>query len=82
MESFFDKFVDYLFVTLLEMESRLTILLQVFLKAANIFLYIRQLDSFMLLILFLLIDLLTSLQESRWYFVKVPGQYDKKYTNH
>ena len=82
MESFFDKFVDYLFVTLLEMESRLTILLQVFFKAANIFLYIRQLDSFMLLILFLLIDLLTSLQESRWYFVKVPGQYDKKYTNH
>ena len=75
-------FVDYLFVTLLEMESRLTILLQVCLKAANIFLYIRQLDSFMLLILFLLIDLLTLLKESRWCFVKVPGQYDKKYTNH
>ena len=31
-----DKFVDYLIVTLLEMESGLTLLQKVFLKAANV----------------------------------------------
>ena len=36
MESFFDKFVNYVIVDLLEMECKLTILLQVFLKATNI----------------------------------------------
>ena len=36
VESFFDKFVNYVIVDLLEMECTLTILLQVFLKATNI----------------------------------------------
>ena len=36
VESFFDKFVNYVIVDLLEMECTLAILLQVFLKATNI----------------------------------------------
>ena len=45
-ESSFDKFVDYLIVTLLEMESRLTILLQVFLKPTNVIFVVYKTTQF------------------------------------
>ena len=46
VELFFDKFVDYLIVTLLEMESTLTILLQVFLKVTNIDFFVYKTTGF------------------------------------
>ena len=65
MESFSDKFVDCLIVTLhftrngIHFDS-----ITGFLRVTNIFSHIRQLDSLMLLILILLIDFITMLQES------------------
>ena len=46
MESFFVKFVDYLIVTLQEMESRLTILMQVFLKPTNVNFFVYKTTEF------------------------------------
>ena len=46
MESFFDKFVDYLIVTLLEMESTLTILLSVLLRATNVNVFVYKTTGF------------------------------------
>ena len=46
VESFFDKFVDYLIVTLLEMKSTLTILLQFFLKAINVDFFVYKTTGF------------------------------------
>ena len=66
MEFFFDKFVDYLIVTLLEMESTLAILLPVFLRATNIDYFVYETTRFIHVAdIDLLIDFLTLLQESR-----------------
>ena len=46
MESFFDKFMSYLIVTLLEMGSVLTILLQVFLKPTNVNFFVYKTTEF------------------------------------
>ena len=85
VESFFDKSVDYLAVTSLEMESTLTILMQVSLKATNVDFFVYKTTWFIhvaYVVLLILIDFVTLLEESRWYLVKVQRQYDRKYTNH
>ena len=46
MESFFNKFVDYLIVTLLNTESTLTTLLPVFLKATNLNFFAHETNGF------------------------------------
>ena len=46
MESFFNKFVDYLVVTLLKMESTLTIFLPVFLRATNLIFFAYKTNGF------------------------------------
>ena len=67
VELFFGKFVDYLIVTLLEMESTLTILLQVFLKVTNIDFFVYKTTGFIMwLILILLIDFFTTKVTDIW----------------
>ena len=74
--------LDCLIVTLLKMESTFTTLLPFYSEQQSwIFLHTRQMDSFILLILILLIDFLTLLQKSCWYLVKMSKQYDRKCTN-
>ena len=46
MESFFNKFVDYLVATLLKMESTLTTFVPVFLRATNLIFFAYKTNGF------------------------------------